>query len=121
MGLYDNENLFQVLFLTFVLGCGCAWATGRAIARTWRPMATVVPAMLLLGLAIRFFHFALFQETLVTPLTYLFESACLIVVGLLAWQHTRAGQMVRQYYWLYEANGPFGWKPRPPDAANPAG
>ena len=119
--LYGNENLFQVVFLTVILGCGCAWLTGRAIARTWRPMAGVVPAMLLLGLAIRFFHFALFQETLLAPVTYLFETACLLAVALVAWRHTRAAQMVRQYYWLYERSGPLGWKARLPDAADRTG
>lgn len=119
--LYSNENLLQVVFLTFVLGCGCAWMTGRAIARTWRPVGAVVPAMALLGLATRFFHFALFNETLLAPATYLFETACLLAVALIAWRRTRAQQMVRQYYWLYEPNGPLGWKPRPPDAAKPFG
>ena len=117
--LYANENLLQVVFLTVVLGCGCAWQTGRAIAQTWRPMLTVIPAMMLLGLAVRFFHFALFGETLLAPATYLFETACLIAVALVAWRFTRARQMVRQYYWLYEPDGMLGWRPRPADAAKP--
>jgi hypothetical protein len=110
--LYSNESLLQVLFITCVVGCGCAWLAGRAIALTWRPAYVVIGAMLLMGGAVRFFHFALFGEELFVPQTYLFETICLIVVAMTAWRMTRARQMVRQYYWLYEPNGPFGWRAR---------
>jgi hypothetical protein len=30
----------------------------------------------------------------------------------LSWRYARAGQMVRQYYWLYEPSGPLGWRLR---------
>jgi Domain of unknown function (DUF6867) len=110
--LYTNETLLQTIFITFVVGCGCAWRAGRSIALTWRSVWTAAGAMILLGLAVRFLHFALFQERLLMPTAYLFETGCLIVVAALSWRHTRAQQMVRQYYWLYEANGPLGWRPR---------
>jgi hypothetical protein len=115
--LYINESLLQVIFITFIVGCGCAWQAGRAIALTWRPAYVVVGAMLLMGFAVRFFHFALFEEVLFAPLSYLFETACLMVVALTAWRATRARQMVRQYYWLYESNGPLGWRPRQDEPA----
>jgi hypothetical protein len=110
--LYTNETILQTIFITFVVGCGCAWQAGRSIALTWRPLAAVIRAMLLLGLAVRFLHFALFQEALLMPAAYLFETACLIAVASLAWRYTRAQQMTRQYYWLYEARGPLGWRRR---------
>lgn len=110
--LYANESVFQIIFVTVVIGCGCAWMTGRAIARTWRSAWVAVAAMLGLGLVVRFFHFALFDEHLVAPATYAFETAWLIVTALLAWRFTRTQQMVRQYYWLYEPAGPLGWKLR---------
>lgn len=110
--LYSNESVFQIIFVTVVIGCGCAWMTGRAIARTWRSAWTAVASMFGLGLAVRFFHFALFGETLIEPVTYAFETGCLIVTALLAWRFTRARQMIRQYYWLYEPAGPLGWKLR---------
>jgi hypothetical protein len=118
--LYSNEALLQTIFITFVVGCGCAWQAGRSIALTWRPLAAVIRAMILLGLAVRFLHFALFQETLFAPVAYLFETACLTIVASLAWRYTRAQQMIRQYYWLYEANGPLGWRPRQDGAAKGA-
>jgi len=110
--LYAEGSLLHVLFLTFVLGCGCAWMTGRAIATSWRTAWYAAGAMVPVGLALRFLHFALFEEPLLEPLTLAFEIACLIAVALLSWRYARAGQMVRQYYWLYEATGPLGWKLR---------
>jgi hypothetical protein len=75
-----------------------------------------------MGLAVRFVHFALFDETLLAPRTLAIEIAILIVVSCLSFQRTRALQMVRQYYWLYEPHGPLGWRlrqdaPSPPSQA----
>ena len=42
---------------------GAAWLAGRAIAQTWRPWWSAVAYMLILGLAVRFFHYALFANT----------------------------------------------------------
>lgn len=116
--LYSDGALLHVLFLTFGLGCGCAWLAGRAIARTWRPAASAVAAMVLMGLALRFLHFALFDEPLLEPATYLFETACLTLAALVSWRRARARQMVRQYYWLYEPAGPLGWRLRQDVPAN---
>ena len=110
--LYGQESLLQTIFVTFMVGCGCAWQAGRSIALTWRPLSAVIRAMILLGFAVRFLHFALFEEDLFVPLAYLFETACLMLTASLAWRYTRAQQMVRQYYWLYEADGPLSWRPR---------
>lgn len=110
--LYTADSFLHVLFLTFVLGCGCAWMAGRAIAQSWRPARVAVAAMVLLGGAVRFLHFALFQEPLLEPVTYLFETSCLIAVALVSWRYARAQQMIRQYYWLYEADGPLNWRLR---------
>lgn len=116
--LYSNESIFQVLFVTLVLGAGCALLAGRAIALTWRSIWIAVIAMVPLGLAVRFVHFALFNETLLQPNTYLVETAILIAVACLSFQRTRARQMVKQYYWLYEPHGPFGWRLRQDAPAN---
>jgi hypothetical protein len=104
--------LLRLVFITLVLGCGCAWLAGRAIALTWRPPVMVAGAAVLMGLAVRFIHFALFDEPLLAPLTTLGETVLLLAVALLAYRRTRALQMVRQYYWLYEPHGPLGWRPR---------
>jgi hypothetical protein len=110
--LYAEGSFLHVLFLTFILGFGCAWAAGRAIALSWRPAWIVVGAAVLMSFALRFLHFALFQEPLFEPITWIFEISCLTAVALLSWRFARAGQMVRQYYWLYEPAGPLGWRLR---------
>jgi hypothetical protein len=110
--LYSNESLFQVLFVTLVLGAGCAALAGRAIALTWRSIWIAVAAMIPMGMAVRFVHFALFNEPLLAPRTYLAEAVILVAVACLAFQRTRARQMVRQYYWLYEPRGPLSWRLR---------
>jgi uncharacterized protein DUF6867 len=110
--LFSTASLLHIFFITIVLGCGCAWLAGRAIALTWRPIAMLLGAAVLMGLAVRFIHFALFEEPLFAPVTLLVETAILFAVALLAYQRTRTLQMVRQYYWLYQMNGPLGWRPR---------
>ena len=112
MSLYENESVFQVLFVTLILGGGCAIMAGRGIALTWRSIGTAAIAMIPLGLAVRFVHFALFNEPLLQPQTYVIETILLIAAACLSFQRTRAQQMVRQYYWLYEPSGPLGWRLR---------
>jgi hypothetical protein len=109
---YSNESIFQVLFVTLVLGGGCALLAGRAIALTWRSIWIAVISMIPLGMAVRFVHFALFNEILLQPQTHLAETVILIAAACLSFQRTRAQQMVRQYYWLYEPSGPLGWRLR---------
>ena len=110
--LYASENIFQVLFVTLVLGGSCAFLAGRAIAATWRSIWVAAAAMIPMGLAVRFVHFALFNETLLMPRTYAVETLVLMAIAYLSFQRTRARQMVSQYYWLYEPNGPLSWRLR---------
>jgi hypothetical protein len=111
--LYAPETFLQIVFITVALGGGCAWLAGRAIAATWRPVWHVVAAMVLFGAALRFLHFALFDGTLMAPVPYAIDTIFIVIVALTAYRRTRVLQMTRQYYWLYESDGPFGWKRRP--------
>ena len=110
--LYGSETLLQIILVTGVIGGGAAFLAGRAIAQTWRPFWSVAVYMAMLGAAVRFVHFALFEATLLSPPSYAADTAYLIVVGALAWRMTRAGQMATQYYWLFERTGPFTWRAR---------
>jgi Domain of unknown function (DUF6867) len=118
-GLYATETPLQVLFVTGLIGGGAAWLAGRAIAQTWRPFWHVVAYMALLGAAVRFVHFALFEATLLSPEAYVVDTAYLLLLGALAWRMTRAGQMATQYYWLYERTGPLTWRERAGVPENP--
>jgi hypothetical protein len=111
--LYSNESFVNVGLVTGLIGGGAAWLSGRAIAATWRPLWHAVGAMLLLGAAVRFVHFALFEAELLSLVSYLADTAFLLVVGGLAWRVTRARQMVTQYPWLYARNGLLGWRRLP--------
>jgi len=110
--LYIHETALQVFLVTCLIGGGAAWATGRALADTWRPFGQAVVYLLLLGAAIRFAHFALFQGELLSLSSYVSDAAFLLAVGGLSWRLTRARRMVMQYRWLYERTGPFGWRER---------
>lgn len=110
--LYADGSLLHVLFLTFILGGGCAWMAGRAIAQSWRPAWIAAIAMVPMGFALQFLHFALFQEPLLEPVIWILETTSLMAVALLSWRYARASQMVRQYYWLYEPAGPLSWRLR---------
>jgi hypothetical protein len=110
--LYAEETLLQIALVTGVLGGGAAFLSGRAIAQTWRPFWNVLLYMAMLGAAVRFVHFALFEGTLLSPPSYLDDTLYLIVMGSLAWRMTRAAQMATQYYWLYERTGPLTWRER---------
>src|ERR1700749_3159664 len=100
--IYESESLLQVLLVTGMIGGGAAFLAGRAIAATWRPFWHVLVYMALLGAAGRFVHFALFEGTLLAPVSYGADTIYLLILGALAWRLTRAGQMATQYHWLYE-------------------
>jgi hypothetical protein len=111
-GLYAGENVMQVFFVTCLLGGGAAWATGRALADSWRPFGQAVAYLLLLGAAVRFAHFALFQGKLFSLFSSVLDTTFLLAIGGLSWRLTRVRRMVAQYRWLYERAGPLSWRER---------
>jgi uncharacterized membrane protein len=98
--LYENGELGSFLLVTVVLGGGAAWLAGRAIAQTWRPWWSIIAYMLILALAVRFIHFALFDGTLLSPHYYVVDAAVVILVAGLGFHMTRRQQMARQYGFL---------------------
>jgi hypothetical protein len=111
-GLYEHETPLQVLIVTGLIGGAAATLAGRALALTWRPIWQTIAYTLLLGAGVRFVHFAVFEATLLSPLSYLADTIYLVAVGALSWRMTRAGQMAEQYRWLYERTGPLTWQSR---------
>ena len=109
-GIGTNWPVFVGLTLG-VMGFA-AFMTGRAIANTWRPQWQVIVYGLLLGCANRFLTFALFGGELLSLGGYLFDSAALLGIGVLAFRGARASKMVRQYPWLYARAGLFSWRER---------
>ncbi len=110
--LYDcgPNGLWVFLLLTVIPGGAAAWATGRAIAGTWRPLWQVPVYGLLLAAAVRFLHFALFEEPLSAPGNFVVSAAVLLSATALGYRLERVRAMITQYDWLYAAAGRLGWR-----------
>jgi hypothetical protein len=112
MGLLWEKSATGFLILTCLLGGGAAWTSGRALARAWRPYWKLLVYMLLLGGAVRFFHWALLEETLFSLWFYVADTLVLVVLASLGFRTTRASQIVTLYPWLYRRTSPFTWTTR---------
>lgn len=110
--LYEEASFFSFVLVTVVMGGVVAWMTGRACAVTWRPYGVLVFYLLLVAIAVRFIHFSIFSAHLLSVQYYIVDAVYCLIVGSLGFRFTRANQMVRQYYWLYEKSGPIAWKGR---------
>ena len=86
--LSDNAGAF--LLVTVALGGGAAWQAGRAVAQTWRPWWQALLYMFILGAAVRFIHFALFEGTLLSPQYYAVDTVVCLIFGFLGYRATRA-------------------------------
>jgi hypothetical protein len=98
--------------LTVLLFGAAAIATGRALARHWRPVWQALPYALLLGIGDRFLLYALFGGELLSASGYAIAVVILLSCSLLAYCATQARLMVRQYPWLYAPAGLFSWQER---------
>jgi hypothetical protein len=107
--LYEEDSFGVFLLVTIFLGGGAAWLSGRAIAGTWRPWWHVPLYMLILGAAVRFIHFALFEGTLLSPHYYAVDTLLCLLFGFLGFRLTRVRQMITQYSWINARKGLFGW------------
>lgn len=113
--LLAEEDNFGVFFLvTVFLGGGAGWLTGRAAAQTWRAVRQVVIYSLLLGLAVRFIHYSLFEGTLLSLHFYLVDTAVCLIAGLLGFRTERTGQMISHYRWINEPAGLLRWRRKVP-------
>ena len=110
--LYEEDSFGVFVLVTVALGGSAAWLTGRAIAQTWRPAWQAVFYALILSAAVRFFHFSLFDGTLLSLHYYFVDSAVLIGLSLLGFRAARVAQMVSQYRWINESDGPMRWRRR---------
>src|SRR2546426_8537615 len=90
--LSDEHSLGIFVLVTVAMGGGAAWLAGRAIASTWRPWWHVVLFMLILALAVRFMHFALFDAKLLSLHYYLVDAAVCLAFGLLGFRRMRVRQ-----------------------------
>src|SRR5215471_16874216 len=111
---YDSgdNGVGTFLLLTVLMGGMAAYASGKAIAQTWRPYWHVPIYMLAVAAAVRFCHFALFEEPLLSLRSFLVDFAVASVAASAGYRLVRARQMSVQYAWLFRRSGPFGWRPQ---------
>jgi hypothetical protein len=106
------ENLWTFLLLTCGLGAAAAFATGRAIALTWRPFWQALAYMIPLTAGVRFLHYALFEEDILAIGPALLALVILTAVAALAFRLLQVRQMTGQYPFAFAAAGPFAWRAR---------
>lgn len=104
------NTLWVFLGLTLVLGGAAAYAAGRALALTWRPFWMVPAYALALAAGIRFLHYALFEEPLLSAPLFALDAVTLITLAALGFRLTRAKQMAARYAFAYEPAGLMGWR-----------
>ena len=114
--LYEGGDnlLFTFLLVTVAMGGSAAYQSGKAVAQTWRPYWHVPLYMLVLALGVRFCHFALFAEPLVSLKNYVVDFAVALALASLGFRLVRARQMTTQYRWLFARSSPLGWRRVPP-------
>ncbi|UIK04079.1 DUF6867 family protein [Neorhizobium galegae] len=106
----DSGVRYLLRFLVLIIGFWTAWRSGKAAAEGWNGYATVVVYTLLLGVAMRFLHYALFQGPFISPFYYIIDVAILLVFSSAGFRIRRTRQMVQNYYWLYEPASAFSFK-----------
>ena len=82
--LSDEHSLGVFLLVTVLMGGSAALLAGRAIAATWRHWWHLALYMLVLSLAVRFLHYALFDSKFMTLHYYLVDYVVCLAFGLLA-------------------------------------
>jgi hypothetical protein len=115
MEALSGTSLGVFIGLTVVLGGGAGVLTGRAVAGTWRPVWQVLLACAGLGLADRFLVYALFDGPLFSAIGYLFDTAIITALALVAYRLAWVANMVRQYPWLYRRSSPWSYTGRGAD------
>jgi hypothetical protein len=108
--LYDTGNGWVFLLVTVVIGGAAAFMTGRAIAQTWRPYWHIPLYMAGIACAVRFFHYALFWEPMLSLKNLAVDFAVVLAAASLGYRMLRARQMRQQYHWLYRRTGPMSWR-----------
>ena len=112
MGPYGQHFTLVFLVVTCLAGGGIAFASGRAIARAWRPYWRVLILALALGLVLRVAYWGFYQDALHAPRFFIADLLVLLVAASAGWRLMRTKQMVARYRWLYRQTSPFMWTNR---------
>jgi hypothetical protein len=105
-----DYGLLSFTILT-ILGAAAAWAIGAAFAKSWSPAWLIAPAVAVLSAGVRFLHFSLFQEELLSIHFYAIIFVITLVVAWISYKAARARQMATQYSWAFAQSG-LAWRDR---------
>lgn len=92
-------EIWAFVVVTVIIGGAAAFATGRAVADTWRPAWQAAAYMLPLAAAVRFVQFSVFNAKLMSPGSYAVDLLFLLLAATLGYRITRQHQMAEQYRW----------------------
>jgi hypothetical protein len=108
MSLLWEVTFSEFIFVTVILGGGGAWMVGRSTALTWSGWGLLAFYIVLLALAVRFIHFALFNGSFFLPLSTfgtglyygIVDYIVLFAIAACGRVFVRGQQMSRQYGFL---------------------
>ncbi len=106
----DGSSKDVIRLIVLLIGFWTAWRAGRAAAEGWSDYPIVIVYSLLLGVMMRFLHYALFQGPFISPFYYVIDVVLLLIFASIGFRMKRTNQMVNNYYWLYERTSAFSWK-----------
>lgn len=107
-----GADVLVYVVLVVVLMGSAAVATGRAVARTWRPVWQVCWYALLVTAAARFLLYALFDGQLLSVSGWITDYGVLAGWAVLGYRVARVRKLTRQYPWIYERRGMMSYRVR---------
>lgn len=91
------NGLWIFLLITILLGGSAAFISGKSVAETWRPFWQLPLYIFLLTVIVRFLHFALFEEVLLSARNFVVDYMVVFGFSVLGYRLARARQMKTQY------------------------
>ena len=110
MSFFVEQNPYSFLVLTVLLGGGAAFAAGRSLAQGWKSPVLLFVYMLIFTAGLRFLHFALFEDNLISLQYYISHGLVVMAAAFFGYRLTLTRQMVEKYPWLYERASLLSWR-----------
>ncbi len=85
--LFEEPTVLEFAFVTVLMGGWTAWRTGKSAAEGWSGYGTLVIYTLLLGVAIRFIHHALFNGSMLTLQFYTVDTVILLLFATAGYRY----------------------------------
>ena len=103
--LYDTGNGWVFLLVTVIIGGTAAFLSGRAIAQTWRPFWQSRSTCWRSPPRVRFFHYALFDEPMLSLQNYIVDFAVVLAAASLGYRIAPRPPDGAAVHWLFRRTG----------------